>query len=127
MQKHPSLSDGVQFFIAASKYQNGVYQRGRVMFDQNTQEPIEPPRFANFVSDNKWQAPDWDLSNYPDLEIYRYTIFRGWAAGGWNGLWYVTSSDVPSWHKYTGRTAMRHAVCTRICSGQVTTLVHHIV
>ena len=69
------------FFLGISKYKDGVYQKGRVMYNQYTQEAVLPPIYSSWyspVNENYEQHAD----DYPDHEIYRYAVFRSMFSTG---------------------------------------------
>ena len=108
--------------MGVAKYQNGVYQRGRWVYDQYTNEL---PEFSNFEDGSApGKMPNMSPGETSGYEVWRYVIFQLSDSSTSNshlpleGWWKPVRSDHPqSGYGYTGRVAMRTAVCVRTCTG----------
>ena len=72
---HPIKSATGTFFLGVSKYRNGVYQRGRTLYDQYTMQTLT---YSNWVMFGE-NTPTGQHPNYPswnDWEVYRWVYFN---------------------------------------------------
>ena len=126
-----------EFFLGFTKYKNGVYQRGKILYDVYTLEPAglnyEQPgwdwdsRGAPWDWQSKWgelqpgEHPNFAGSN--DWEVYRYVEFTSTnIRRTMEPRWDWISWDHPRWGSGNrlsadGNVRLNAAVCTRVCTG----------